>query len=202
MRYESFLQFVCTKLLGPAAKHGKSGESYWRCPFHNDKTPSFHTLPSSTRHPDKFNCFGCGKWGDHIDMIAHCFPKLTKRERGDIIDQLWDEFCEATGRENMRAGRSHDETVAERVRRYLSAKQGNSSHFSVVVAEKARDWLTVPEVIRRVMGMTPQELQVLVEAKQIAKKYDLPLSALEMITLPVWQGWHRLVEEEKEFNAV
>lgn len=36
------------------------------CPFHNEKTPSFHV------HPEKgfFKCFGCGAGGDVIDYIS------------------------------------------------------------------------------------------------------------------------------------
>lgn len=36
------------------------------CPFHAEKTPSFHV------HPEKgfFKCFGCGKSGDVIDFVA------------------------------------------------------------------------------------------------------------------------------------
>src|SRR5579864_5954409 len=36
------------------------------CPFHNEKTPSFHV------HPDKgfFKCFGCGTGGDVITFVS------------------------------------------------------------------------------------------------------------------------------------
>lgn len=35
------------------------------CPFHNEKTPSFHV--SDDRNT--FKCFGCGAWGDPIDFL-------------------------------------------------------------------------------------------------------------------------------------
>jgi hypothetical protein len=37
------------------------------CPFHNEKTPSFHV------HPDKqrFKCFGCGKSGSIFDFVMN-----------------------------------------------------------------------------------------------------------------------------------
>jgi len=35
------------------------------CPFHNEKTPSFHITPSK----GIFKCFGCGKGGDVIEFI-------------------------------------------------------------------------------------------------------------------------------------
>ena len=34
------------------------------CPFHNEKTPSFHI------YEDGFYCFGCGVYGDGIDFVA------------------------------------------------------------------------------------------------------------------------------------
>ncbi len=44
----------------------KAGTSYkGNCPFHNEKTPSFHV------HPDKafFHCFGCGVGGDVFKFL-------------------------------------------------------------------------------------------------------------------------------------
>ncbi|MBI2901925.1 MAG: DNA primase [Planctomycetes bacterium] len=44
----------------------KKGGSYWACcPFHDEKTPSFHV------HPERqmFKCFGCGKAGGVIDFV-------------------------------------------------------------------------------------------------------------------------------------
>ena len=49
----------------------KSGNQYkGRCPFHNEKTPSFYVSPAY----GWFNCFGCGKKGDiftFIEEIEH-----------------------------------------------------------------------------------------------------------------------------------
>jgi DNA primase len=44
----------------------RAGTSYkGNCPFHNEKTPSFHV------HPDKgfFHCFGCGVGGDVFKFL-------------------------------------------------------------------------------------------------------------------------------------
>jgi hypothetical protein len=66
----TFLQFVCEKLLGPPAKNGgQEGEFYWRCPFHDDTRPSFHTLPVKEDTKDYWKCFGCGLWGDELNLL-------------------------------------------------------------------------------------------------------------------------------------
>jgi len=44
----------------------KSGKTHFgRCPFHDDKNPSFVVCPGAGR----FVCFGCGEKGDAIDFI-------------------------------------------------------------------------------------------------------------------------------------
>lgn len=65
----TFLEFICEKLMGPAARRGVAGESYWSCPGHTDDHPSFHTLPSKPGKKDRFKCFSCGAWGDEFDLL-------------------------------------------------------------------------------------------------------------------------------------
>lgn len=44
----------------------KRGASYQACcPFHNEKTPSFHVNPAR----GIFKCFGCGEAGDSVSFL-------------------------------------------------------------------------------------------------------------------------------------
>jgi len=47
------------------------------CPFHEEKTPSFHVTPSK----NLFHCFGCGAAGSVIDFVMRKYG-LGKREAG------------------------------------------------------------------------------------------------------------------------
>ncbi len=52
-----------------------------KCPFHDEKTPSFAIFPNS----NSFCCYGCGESGDIINLISH-FEGYT--ERWDAILKL------------------------------------------------------------------------------------------------------------------
>src|SRR3954468_18639384 len=53
-------------LIGGYLKLEKAGQNYKaRCPFHNEKTASFHISPSR----QTYYCFGCGKKGDVFTFV-------------------------------------------------------------------------------------------------------------------------------------
>src|ERR1019366_2648187 len=88
------------QLVGTATSLKKAGRS-WKglCPFHSEKTPSFHV------HPDKgfYYCFGCGAKGDAITFVRETerleFPEavaylarlagitLPMRRSGTLVDR-------------------------------------------------------------------------------------------------------------------
>lgn len=72
------------------------GGSYWGlCPFHGEKTPSFHVLPDR----QLYHCFGCGKGGGVISFIMDVenlpFPDavrlLAKRAGMEVPEENLDE---------------------------------------------------------------------------------------------------------------
>ena len=64
----------------------KKGQTYWgRCPFHNEKTPSF----SVSRERQTFHCFGCGKGGDIFNVkTISLYDLLEKYNAPKYIDYL------------------------------------------------------------------------------------------------------------------
>lgn len=65
-----------TDLVALVQRHGvelkKSGRSFKGCcPFHNEKTPSFHVWPEERR----FKCFGCNAGGDAFSFVQRLLGK-------------------------------------------------------------------------------------------------------------------------------
>lgn len=67
-------------VIGAVLPLKKSGASFVAlCPFHREKTPSFHVLPAK----QIFHCFGCQKGGDVFDFVQQyenlSFPEALQR---------------------------------------------------------------------------------------------------------------------------
>ena len=68
-------------------RHGvelkKSGRSYkGRCPFHQEKSPSFYVWPEEKR----FKCFGCQAGGDAISFVQRLLGKPFVDTVRDALD--------------------------------------------------------------------------------------------------------------------
>ena len=66
------------QIVGETVMLKQRGQEFWGCcPFHGEKTPSFHVIPST----GLFKCFGCGAGGD-------VFAYIMKRENLEFPDAI------------------------------------------------------------------------------------------------------------------
>lgn len=69
------------ELVGEYVKLKRAGSTYaGKCPFHNDKSPSFYVWPRS----QSFFCFGCKKGGDVISFLME-IEKITFKEALSLL---------------------------------------------------------------------------------------------------------------------
>ncbi len=56
------------EIIGRDIRLQRAGRN-WKglCPFHDEKTPSFHVFPDR----GNFKCFGCGEGGDIFTYVMH-----------------------------------------------------------------------------------------------------------------------------------
>ena len=68
-------------LVSESVRLTKKGNSYWGCcPFHSEKTPSFHVVPDR----QMYKCFGCGKGGGAINYVME-LENLSFREAVEVL---------------------------------------------------------------------------------------------------------------------
>ncbi len=68
-------------LVSESVRLTKKGSSYWGCcPFHSEKTPSFHVVPDR----QIYKCFGCGKGGGAINFVME-LENLSFREAVEVL---------------------------------------------------------------------------------------------------------------------
>jgi DNA primase len=90
----------------------KSGRT-WKgcCPFHGEKTPSFHVYPED-RH---FKCYGCGEYGDVFKFLQKLegkeFPEVVRALAAEAGVEIPEEAVEDSA-ENRRRRKERAEAVA------------------------------------------------------------------------------------------
>ncbi|MEA4934425.1 MAG: DNA primase, partial [Lawsonibacter sp.] len=68
-------------LVSESVRLTKKGNSYWGCcPFHSEKTPSFHVVPDR----QLYKCFGCGKGGGAINFVME-LENLSFRDAVTVL---------------------------------------------------------------------------------------------------------------------
>ncbi|MGO2659387.1 DNA primase [Mycetocola reblochoni] len=105
------------------------------CPFHDERTPSFHVRPQL----GYFHCFGCGESGDAISFLQ----KIDHVTFSDAVERLAERIGYTIHYEE---GQRSDEQDGPRRARLLAANQAAESYF--------RDQLQTPDAdaARRFLG--------------------------------------------------
>ncbi|HYG93146.1 MAG TPA: DNA primase [Nocardioides sp.] len=94
-------------------KNAGGGSMKGLCPFHDEKTPSFHVTPSRSF----FHCFGCQEGGDVIDFLM----KMDGMSFTDAVERLADKYGVQLRREDTPGGRSDDRPKGPQRRRLVEA---------------------------------------------------------------------------------
>ena len=129
------------------------------CPFHGEKTPSFHV------HPDKgfFKCFGCGTGGDVITFVQ----KLENLTFGDAVRALAQKAGIELEAENPREARARNEREAiyeaNRIAANFFAKMLAAPEAAQARAYCDRRGLTPATIERFTLGFAPDSWNGLVD---------------------------------------
>src|SRR6476661_2122528 len=87
------------ELIGQTVSLKRRGKDFvGLCPFHQEKTPSFHVSPSR----QYYKCYGCKEGGNAIDFVI-------KRDRVEFIDAL-KTLAQRAGIDLPRFGTSKEKT--------------------------------------------------------------------------------------------
>jgi DNA primase len=110
-------------VIGRHVELKRSGRT-WKgcCPFHGEKTPSFHVYPED-KH---FKCYGCGEYGDVFKFLQKLqgkeFPDVVRElaaEAGVAIPDAFEESAEARER---RRDRNEILAACDAAARYWAAR--------------------------------------------------------------------------------
>src|SRR5262249_10091924 len=107
------------EIIGTRVALKKQGREYKACcPFHNEKTPSFHVIPEK----QFYHCFGCGKSGTVLGFLMDydrmAFPEAIE----DLAGRLGLEIPREGG--DSGAPRRVDESAYDLLARVASYWQG------------------------------------------------------------------------------
>ena len=103
--------------IGQAIPLKKSGREYKACcPFHDERTPSFHVIPDK----DFAHCFGCGWSGDVVDFVRD-YKKVSTTEAVALLKGA-NSFSEPAQKKEVLNQRNE----AEALRRSIAVREAQS----------------------------------------------------------------------------
>lgn len=137
-------------LVALMGRHGvelkKSGRSFKGCcPFHQEKTPSFHVWPEEKR----FKCFGCQAGGDAFSFMQRLFGKPFLDTVRDLAKDAGVDLEEAIDPGLKEKAQIKDATD-------VAAEHFKSRLWDPVVGKRAREYLLsrgVTEDVARAFGL-------------------------------------------------
>ena len=122
----------------------KKGGDYWGCcPFHNEKTPSFHV----NRERQMYKCFGCGEGGGVINFVM----KIENLPYIDAVHKLAD-LCGMEVPEDENGGRE----AAQRRKRLLQLNRDAARfYYDTLMGEQGAE---ARAYLLEKRGMLPQTI--------------------------------------------
>lgn len=106
------------QIVGEYVELEQSGRNFkGKCPFHQDKTPSFYVYPTD----NNFHCFGCGAHGDLINFF--------ERQKNLGFQEAVRELANRVGLELPKTSRSANFNATERRRQKVSKALEVTSKF-------------------------------------------------------------------------
>jgi hypothetical protein len=201
----TFLQFLCTALLGPPAQMTSTdGESWWLCPLHNDHPPSFHTLPHRPDQRDYWKCFGCGRGGDDFQLlrdlrdIGRPDAQGGYKEHQALLERLRKEYarlgsCSSRGTEHPCSKREPPCSTPTRTKgdrtTGTTAAAGSALPSSLTLSQQLGEQSSAAAIADAYRRLDPDEAATLAKAVDIAKASKVDLEGL------AYFAWH----SEREF---
>jgi formylglycine-generating enzyme required for sulfatase activity len=174
------------EVVGRHVRLSRRGRDLWGCcPFHNEKTPSFHVVP------DKgfYHCFGCGQHGNAIDFVM----AIEGLDLGRAVTRL----VELTGLPEPRLGVWRAPTTVDR-----SARRAEPGRvFRGIDATWCPEMVVIPPG-EFMMGSTEAERQSALEegAEQFYLDWEKP-QHLVRIAYRLAVGRYPVTFEEYEHFA-
>ena len=146
----------------------RQGGSLWACcPFHNEKTPSFHVVPSR----GIYKCFGCGKSGTAVGFLME-YEKLSYYEALRYLAKKYNiEIKEEEESPEQLAARQRSESlmaVSEFARKFFCDQLQESEGHAVGYRYYRNRGITDATIERWSLGWAPSDRSTFVDAARAA----------------------------------
>ena len=162
----------------PLTKAGKDFKA--RCPFHDDKAPSFYVVPDK----QIYHCFGCGAGGNVFNFLMQ-YENLTFRDALEMLAKRYGiELPRRSGRDSSEAELTYRINA-------LAGKAYRAALLNTKEGLRARDYVRsrgIPEEIEKdfLIGYCPSDGRLLVGQAQ--KKGVAPQKLIDLGLASSWES--------------